>query len=69
MDIKEEILKLKHGEKFIIPESDYGKAEVWRINDILILFEIPTYGGEPMFNDTYYTSQIDALLHNVSCWY
>ena len=41
MNIKEEILKLKHGEKFIIPESDYGKAEIWFINDIYVLFEIP----------------------------
>ena len=68
MNIKEEILKLKHGEKFIIPESDYGKAEIWFINDIYVLFEIPYLDGEPYFQDTYYKTQIDALIDNVSTW-
>ena len=68
MNIKEEILKLKHGEKFIIPESDYGKAEIWFINDIYVLFAIPYLGGEPYFQDTYYKTQIDALIDNVSTW-
>lgn len=28
--MKDEILKLKNGEHYTIPESDYGKAEVWK---------------------------------------
>ena len=68
MDIKEEILKLKHGEKFIIPESDYGKAEIWFINDVYILFEIPYLGGSPYFQATYYRTRIDALIDNVETW-
>ena len=68
MNDREEILKLKHGEKYIIPESDYGKAEVWFINDIYIVFEIPVFGGEPYFHDTYYKNQIDALIEYVSTW-
>jgi hypothetical protein len=53
MNLKEEILKLKHGECFIVPESDYGKAEIWLINDIYVVFEIPLYGGEPRFSGTF----------------
>ena len=67
--MKDEIRKLKHGEKFIIPESDYGKGEVWFINDIYVLFEIPMYGGPPMFADTFYWSQIDSLIEMVQTWY
>lgn len=68
MGIKEEILKLKHGEKYIVPESDYGKAEIWHINDIYVLFEIPYLGGNPYFQDTYTEKQIDALIDNISTW-
>lgn len=68
IDIKSEIIKLKHGEKFIIPESDYGKAEVWFINDIYVLFEIPYMGGDPIFNDTYTKGQIGMLIDNVLSW-
>lgn len=66
MNIKEEILKLKHGEKFIIPGSDYGKAEVWFINNNYILFKIPYLDGEPYFQDAYYKTLIDALIDDVS---
>ena len=65
---KEEILKLSHGEHYTIPESDYGKAEIWRIWDNYILFSIPTFGGTPTFNGAYRTSCIDDLLQEVDSW-
>ncbi|MFA5300884.1 MAG: hypothetical protein WC389_22055 [Lutibacter sp.] len=68
MNIKNEILKLKHGEKFIEPESDYGRAEIWCINDVYVVFEIPYLGGEPHYRDVYHKKNIDSLIHNISTW-
>ncbi len=65
---KENILKLKQGEMYLIPESDYGKAEVYLINDRYFLFGIPMYGGEPWYNDNYKKEQIDELLKVVYSW-
>ena len=47
--IIKEIQSLKHEQVYIIPESDYGKAEIRYINEVYIVFEIPMYGGKPMF--------------------
>lgn len=47
-DLKE-IKKLKHLESYTIPESDYGKADVFMINETYIFFGIPMYGGEPYY--------------------
>lgn len=63
--MKEEILKLKQGECFIVPEGDYGKAEVWRINDVFIVFEIPLFGGEPMYSKTYHHSRIEEIIYDI----
>ena len=68
MTDKEKILKLLHGECYTFPESDYGKAEVWRIWENYILFSIPTFGGTPTFNGSYRTSCIDNLLSEVDSW-
>lgn len=49
MKVKEKLMSLKNGEKYIIPESDYGKAEIWYIHDCYFIFTIPMYGGKPAF--------------------
>ena len=52
LDVKA-LNELKNGEHYVIPESDYGKAEIWLINDIYFVFEIPMYGGDPMYVDSF----------------
>ena len=68
MDTKQEILKLKDGESWIWPESDYGKAEIWYKNKTYFLFEIPMYGGEPSLVDNYTVSTLDYLIKTVELW-
>lgn len=66
--MKEDILKLKHLECYVIPESDHGKAEVYRVNDMFILFEIPLFGGDAIFDGTYFVSRIDEMIKKIeSC--
>lgn len=64
-DIIDEIKKLKQGERYIVPEGDYGKAEVWKIHDLYILFEIPAYGGQPMFYRAYHPSELQTMIDTI----
>ena len=66
--IKEEIKKLKDGEVYVVPESDYGKAEIWKKNSRYFLFEIPLYGGEPLFINVYRIEQLDDIIKKVDSW-
>lgn len=65
---KEEILKLKDGECWIWPESDYGRAEIWRINEMMFVFNIPMYGGVPYYHDAYRVVDVDNLIKEIESW-
>jgi len=68
MNAKQEILKLKDGECWIWPESDYGKAEIWYKNETYFVFEIPQFGGQPMYSYSFNKNNIDGLIHQVNLW-
>ena len=68
MKVKEEILNLKDGECWIWPESDYGKAEIWYKNKTYFLFEIPMFGGQPLFVDSFTIATIINLIKTVESW-
>lgn len=68
-EIKEGILNLTIGERFTIPESDYGKAEIWRHSeDVVSLFSISYAGGDPIFERNYNISDVDLLITHVNEW-
>ena len=57
------ILGLHHSESVILSTSnndDCGVAEVWLINDSYLLFEIPQYGGDPIFTARFTASKSGA---------
>ena len=60
---EKELMKLKDGNKYIIPESDYGRAEIWYINNCYFIFSIPQYGGCPCYETVKYerNSKIQAI--------
>ena len=68
MTDKEYILKLKDGESYIVPESDYGKAEIWFKHGTYFLFEIPTFGGKPAFFREFLKYEIDHMIKIYSSW-
>jgi hypothetical protein len=68
-EIKEAIQKLGHnGACFFWPESDYGKAYIYRCWGYYILMEIPMYGGEPSLSGVYPISDIDEMIKEVESW-
>ncbi len=68
MNPTDEILKLKDGECWIWPESDYGQAEIWFKNERYFLFEIPQFGGNPRYIHNYSKHQINILIEMVKSW-
>ena len=68
MNAINEILKLKDGECWTWPESDYGKAEIWYKNGTYFLFEIPSFGGQPSFTNSFNKFDIDVLIRVVCSW-
>ena len=46
----------------LIPESDYGFAEIFRMYDDILVFLIPTYGGTPSFYKSYARHNIHNLI-------
>lgn len=65
---KDKILALQDGECYIVPESDYGRAEIWFKNSSYLLFEIPMYGGEPSFVCAYGKHMIDEMIKHYESW-
>ena len=68
MNDKELILNLKEGESYIVPESDYGRAEIWFKDNKYYLFEIPMYGGEPKFVESFPIDKIDLMINIYESW-
>lgn len=49
----------------LIPESDYGFAEIYRIHDDYLIFLIPTYGGVPYFYKSYDIYALEYLIKDL----
>ena len=64
--IRLSLAELKNGEKYIVPESDYGLAEILKIHDCFLVFEIPTFGGHPRFINGFYS--IDEVISLIETW-
>lgn len=68
MTDKEQIEKLRDGECYVVPESDYGKAEIWYKNETYFLFEIPIYGGLPIFHSYYSKFDVQEMIDKYNSW-
>jgi len=65
---KDKILELKDGECYVVPESDYGLAEIWLKNGTYFLFSIPMFGGDPQFEKSFGKNNIDDLIKEYESW-
>lgn len=63
------IQSLKHGQHVTIsnrPNDDCGDAEIWFINEIYLVFEIPEFGGNPVFQFT--GTHCEMILKTIESW-
>ena len=68
MTDKEHIKNLNDGESYTVPESDYGKAEIFFTHGMYFLFEIPMYGGQPIFSKAFCMENIDSMIKTYTNW-
>jgi len=68
MTDKEHILNLNNLECYIVPKSDYGKAEIYLINETYFLFSIPEFGGNPVFEKAFNEHNIDEMIALYESW-
>jgi hypothetical protein len=59
---------MNHGEKIYLNWHEEGGAEVHRIWDMYFLFEIPQYGGDGRYHDSYYPRHLSLLIEQVFSW-
>jgi hypothetical protein len=65
---RNKLKNLKHLESCGIHYSDDGYGEVYLINDVFVLFDIPQYGGVPFYSSTFHYTEIENLLKEVYTW-
>ncbi len=71
MGHKEEILKLKEGEKYIATKGindDCGIAEIELRKGLYRLSEIPTYGGKPIYAFSFTKEEVNDLIEEFERW-
>lgn len=64
----EAIEALENGDRYFWSLGEGSGAEVWRIHDIYVLFEIPQYGGPPIFSQPFKRREIEDLVLAVLSW-
>ena len=65
---REEIEKLNDGEYCCFNMFEEGGAVCYKCNGMLLLFEIPQYGGEERYSGTYFENQLNALIEEAFSW-
>jgi hypothetical protein len=59
---------LEHRGKIEVALGEESYAIVYRINDVLLLFEIPSYGGYERYRGSYHISDAYDLVMDVNGW-
>jgi hypothetical protein len=57
--------EINQNNMILIPESDYGFAEIFRMYNDILVFLIPTYGGTPSFYKSYARHNICNLIDDL----
>ncbi len=64
----EKIRILKHLESLYLNRSEESGALIYRVEDVYVLFEIPAYGGEPRYYDTFHEGDEAEMIKTLDGW-
>ena len=59
---------LRHGDSCAVNWMEEGGAEVYRLNSVFVVFEVPQYGGEPRFQCTFGEHEAEAVVDLAYSW-
>ena len=64
----EQLQNMKHTQCQYVNWHEEGGGEVYRVNDVYVLFEIPIFGGEPNYVGTYHRKELNKLVDMAYSW-
>jgi len=67
-DDRIKILNMLEGKSYYFNFSEGGGAEIYKINNLYFLFEVPIYGGLPQYNGKYNITEIDKMIEAYKSW-
>ena len=67
-EVRQAILGLNHRGIYDLLLMEEAGAEIHRLYEYYILFEIPQFGGEPGYVDTYHYFRIDDMIKKIESW-
>lgn len=62
------ISALPEGIRLHISLGEEAGAEVVKVHDIYLLFEIPMYGGEPRYTNLYRHHEVGRIFKEIRSW-
>jgi hypothetical protein len=66
LHLETRISNLTHADYEYFSLGECSGAEIYRLNDIYVLFEIPLYGGEPRYSGVYNT--VKQAVDEIMSW-
>ena len=67
-EVRQAILGLAHRGIYNVPYIIKWQAEIHRLHEYYILFQIPGVGGEPKYVGTYHYLIFDEMLKKIDSW-
>ena len=68
MTDKEKILMMQEGDNLILNMIEGGGVQIYMYNHEYLLYEIPIYGGQPIFYDIYNYADVDKMISEYKTW-
>lgn len=72
METKKEIIEklkaLENGEHLFFDMCNDGGAVAYKFKDVYLLFEIPLFGGNEVYHDTYRRSELGGMVDVALGW-
>lgn len=68
MTDEEKIKAMKEGETIFLNMFQDGGVQIHMYNDEYQLFEVPLYGGKPIFYNIYEPKNIDKMIRKYRSW-
>lgn len=65
---KAKLSKLSHGDSTTVFWFEEGGGLVYRVEDMYVLFDVPQYGGYPVYDSIWRDNQIDELIERAYSW-
>lgn len=64
----ENVLALNHLGSLLIDEGQGASTEIIRLHDCFIIFTVPLFGGESIFEGMYRIEHVENMIKDINNW-